>query len=483
MKKKFVQTVFLSMAAVSMLTIAALAAPPVGVPSAEIGYTRQNSGYAGVGGQLMRLGIYYGSNGKSSVDLTTVVGDGFLLGYYDVNHNFMVQSSTTSLNLTVQVDPVSSNTITVYDRSTGMALYTYSGDGEGLAVEPYSLSGQQTIVKCGYPYYGAFRFDRKTAGSGQMTIVNPVRLDDYIKGVVPYEMSASWPIEALKAQAVCARSYALSHINSSHQRNYNFDLCDTTDCQVYQGVYKSGTSDKVNRAVEETSGVTLTYNGKYCDAVYSSSNGGASESAANVWGSEIPYLVGKEDPYEAYLADSIPNYEWSFQFTGAELQTRLISKGYTKCGVITQVQTTTSNTGNVIALTFTDEYGKSYSVYRTECRTFLTLRSMRYSVSSDGGTSGGSLSVNEGGTLDMTGGLTVIDGNGNLSTIDGGYLITAGGVTEIGTASASGTVFTFTGTGWGHNVGMSQYGAYAMAELGYTYDQILQFYYTGAVLG
>ena len=152
MKKKFVQTVFLSMAAVSMLTIAALAAPPVGVPSAEIGYTRQNSGYAGVGGQLMRLGIYYGSNGKSSVDLTTVVGDGFLLGYYDVNHNFMVQSSTTSLNLTVQVDPVSSNTITVYDRSTGMALYTYSGDGEGLAVEPYSLSGQQTIVKCGYPY-------------------------------------------------------------------------------------------------------------------------------------------------------------------------------------------------------------------------------------------------------------------------------------------------------------------------------------------
>lgn len=73
MKKKFVQTVFLSMAAVSMLTIAALAAPPVGVPSAEIGYTRQNSGYAGVGGQLMRLGIYYGSNGKSSVDLTTVL--------------------------------------------------------------------------------------------------------------------------------------------------------------------------------------------------------------------------------------------------------------------------------------------------------------------------------------------------------------------------------------------------------------------------
>ena len=487
MKKKIIQIVSSSLVAVSLLTVAALAVSPetdrVPSNSTGLGYTAQDSDYTGVGEQLMRIGIYYGSNGKSSVDLTTVTGDGFLLGYYDSDNRFVQEAETTSPDLTVQVDSSNEDTITVSDRSTGTVLYTYTGQGEGLGVEPYSLSGEQTIVKCGYPYYGTFRFDRATASSGQMTIVNLVRLDDYIKGVVPYEMSASWPIEALKAQAVCARSYALSHINSNHQRNYNFDLCDSNDCQVYQGVYSNGTSDKINQAVEETSGVTLMYNGQYCDAVYSSSNGGASESAVNVWGSDIPYLIGKEDPYEAYLADSIPNYEWSFQFTGEELQERLIDEGYTRCGVITQVQTTTSDTGNVIVLTFTDEYGKSYSIYRTQCRTFLSLRSMRYSVSSDGGTSDGTLTVNDGGTLDVTGGLTVIDGNGDLTTIENGYLINAGGVTEIGTAAASGTVFTFSGTGWGHNVGMSQYGAYAMAELGYTYDQILEFYYTGATLG
>lgn len=490
MKKKFVQIVLAAATAAALsaaMVLTAVAAPNFDVPSTGTvpgpGYTSQSGEYSGVGNQLMRIGIYYGSNGKSSVELTTVTGDGFLLGYYDSQNVFVQQASTTSLNLTVRVDPSSNDAIAVYD-GVGTLLYTYyTGQGEGLGIEPFSLSGAKTIVKCGYPYYGSFRFDRTTANSGQMTIVNLVRLDDYIKGVVPYEMSASWPIEALKAQAVCARSYALSHINANHQRNYNFDLCDTTDCQVYQGVYSSGTSAKVNQAVEQTSGVTLMYNGDYCDAVYSSSNGGASESAVNVWGSDIPYLIGKEDPYEAYLSDTIPNYEWSFQFTGEELQERLIAEGYTKCGVITQVQATTSNTGNVIVLTFTDEYGKSYSVYRTACRTFLSLRSMRYTVSSDGRTSDGTLTVNDGGTLDMTDGLTVIDGSGNLTTIENGYLITAGGVTEIGSASAGGTVFTFSGTGWGHNVGMSQYGAYAMAELGYTYAQILEFYYTGATLG
>ena len=500
MRRKFLQITAAAVAAAAALTVSTLAAmppdffPPETSPSetlppeteqplpGPVGYTGTEGAYSGVGNQLMRIGIYYGSNGKSSVDVTTVTGDGFLLGYYESGSQFVQETSTTSLNLSVEVDPMGDGLV-VYDRSSGEVVYAYYGQGEGLGIEPYSLSGEQTVVKCGYPYYGSFRFDRATASAGEMTIVNLVRLDDYIKGVVPYEMSASWPLEALKVQAVCARSYALSHINSSHQRNYNFDLCDTTDCQAYHGVYSGSSADKVVASVEETSGLTLMYNGEYCDAVYSSSNGGASESAVNVWGSDVPYLIGKEDPYEAYLADSIPNYAWSFTFSGEELQQELVDAGYTKCGEIVQVQTTASDTGNVIALTFTDEYGKSYSVYRTQCRTFLSLRSLRYSVSSDGGATDGSLTVNDGETLDPAAGLTVIDGSGAVTTIDGGYVITAGGVEEIGSAAASGTTFTFSGTGWGHNVGMSQYGAYAMAELGYTFQQILEFYYTGATIG
>ena len=370
MKKRSIQIVCSAAVAAALLTVASLAAqppgyyPPVDVPTSQpgagLGYTSQPSSYTGVGSQLMRIGIYYGSNGKSSVDLTTVTGDGFLIGYYDNNDVFVQMSSTSSRDLSVQADPLS-DAINVYDRSSGALLYAYlPGQGDdGLGIEPFSLTGAQTVVKCGYPYYGSFRFDRATANAGQMTIVNMVRLDDYIKGVVPYEMTASWPLEALKAQAVCARSYALSHTSSSHQRSYNFDLCDTNDCQVYRGVYSGSSADKVVASVEQTSGVTMMYQGEYCDAVYYSSNGGASESAKNVWGGDVPYLIGKVDPYEAYVADSISNYAWTFQFTGEELQQELIDAGYTGCGRIVQVQTGLSDTGNVITLTFTDEYGKS----------------------------------------------------------------------------------------------------------------------------
>lgn len=483
MRKKFVQIVSLALSVVLVLTVMSSAAwvDPTGQASV-------------VGSRMMRLGIYYGSNGKTSVELKTLTGDGFQFGYYDESNNFIYQSETSSLNLTVQVDPASSFGVAVFDTATGQQLLQYDdgGMGTGLGILPISYTGAKTVVKCGYPYYGGFRFERIAGSSDVMTIVNMVSLDDYVKGVVPYEMSASWPIEALKAQAVCARTYALTRINSSHQRSYHFDLCDTTCCQAYKGVYSGSSAAQVEQAVTETSGVTVMYNGEYCETVYSSSNGGASESNVNVNGRDYPYLTGKEDPYEALIADSIPNYYWSVTFTGAELQAKLVAKGYNGCGLVTGVQTTLSPTGNVIALTFLDEYGKSYTVYRNNCRTFLSLRSMRYTVSSDG-TSGvtesGSLNVNGDTELDPSAGFSVIDGTGAITDMTGGYVITANGVEELGhasgggTSSATGTVFVFNGSGWGHNVGMSQYGAKAMAQSGYDYRQILEFYYTGVTIG
>ena len=123
MKKKIIQIVSSSLVAVSLLTVAALAVSPetdrVPSNSTGLGYTAQDSDYTGVGEQLMRIGIYYGSNGKSSVDLTTVTGDGFLLGYYDSDNRFVQEAETTSPDLTVQVDSSNEDTITVSDRSTG----------------------------------------------------------------------------------------------------------------------------------------------------------------------------------------------------------------------------------------------------------------------------------------------------------------------------------------------------------------------------
>ena len=85
----------------------------------------------------------------------------------------------------------------------------------------------------GYRYYGGFRYER--IGGGDLTVVNILDLETYIKGVVPYEMSSSWPLEALKVQAVCARSYAYINIHSGKHTSYHFDVCNTTDCQAYYG--------------------------------------------------------------------------------------------------------------------------------------------------------------------------------------------------------------------------------------------------------
>lgn len=456
------------------------------------------------GNPVLRLGIYYGSAGKQAVDLQLTTGTGFRFGYYsdDACEVFVPLASAECTRITVTA--LSGSGIVVSNTSTGDVLYQHDeSSGVLLAIEPYSTAGEKTVTKCGYPYYGAFRFERFSSYDDRLTIVNIVCMDDYLKGVVPYEASASWPIEALKAQAVCARSYALTHINSSHRKNYHFDLCDTDCCQVYKGVYSGSNASKTEAAVDATSGITIQYNGEYCDAVYSSSNGGGSEDAANVWGKEVAYLKGKTDPYEATIADTIPNYSWSVNYTGAELQAKLIASGYVSCGVIQKVKTTLSDTGNVIALTFIDQNGKSWTIYNTsgsggsKCRTLLSLRSLHYTVSSEDGQSAsasgtGELLVNGNDELDMSSGIAVISGSGTVSSITGGYVITADGVTEIGaagsggdgqTVGASGSVFTFTGTGWGHNVGMSQYGACAMAQLGYTYQQILEFYYTGVTVG
>ncbi len=500
MRKKFVQIASLCLAA-ALLCVASHAAS--GEDPATAGELSK---------KVMRVGIYYGDAGKSSINLTLTTGDGFRFGTCTdegVFEPFSDVAPAALTTVTVSADSGSSFGIVVTAPATGEVLCSYNdgGLGTGLAIQPYSDSGEKTVTKCGYPYYGAFRFERFRSNNDLMTVVNIVGLDDYVEGVVPYEVSASWPLEALKAQAVCARTYALSHISASHQSGYHFDLCDSTHCQVYKGVYSGEQASRVQESVESTSGVTVRYDGAYCETLYSSCNGGASESSVNVFGSACPYLIGKTDPYEAEIADIIPEYRWTRTFTGAQLQAKLQAAGYTGCGTVTAVRTKLSDTGNVIALTFSDENGKSYTIYRDECRTFLSLRSIHYAVSGNTGTtaipgtgssdSGGGLTDTDGAELDLSQGVTVIDGSGNLSVITEGSVITADGVTDIaevgtessdaasggGEAYATGSAFTFTGAGWGHNVGMSQYGAYAMAELGYTYTDILTFYYTGVTVG
>jgi stage II sporulation protein D len=109
-------------------------------------------------------------------------------------------------------------------------------------------------------------------------VVNFINIEDYVKGVLPYEMNPEWPKEALKAQAVAARTYTAAHLDDKH-KSQGFDLCCEPDCQTYRGT--NGASALSDSAVDETAGIYMTYDGAYADAYYHSSDGGATENSEN----------------------------------------------------------------------------------------------------------------------------------------------------------------------------------------------------------
>ncbi len=120
----------------------------------------------------------------------------------------------------------------------------------------------------------------------KLTVINEVDLEDYIKGVVPSEMPSSWELEALKAQAIAARSYALANLGK--RASLGYDLKDTPEDQAYGGA--SAETSKTNKAVDETSGLVLTYNYKVVSAFYSASAGGQTVTAKEAWGNDVPYV-------------------------------------------------------------------------------------------------------------------------------------------------------------------------------------------------
>ena len=397
------------------------------------------------------------------------------------------QAAQTSLGLgDAEVVGTSSAGVSVVKTGASQILFQFDSASKCLGIKPGLDDSVKTeTIFRGCTYYGGFQYQRVSGGN--LTVSNVIGLEDYVQGVIVREMSSSWPLEALKAQAVSARTYAYRNYTASKHKSQGFDICNSTCCQVYYGMDEVTANS--SKAVEETYGEYAWYNGSLIDAVYSSHDGGATESAVNVWGSNVAYLIGKYDPYEASVASKVPNYNWTVTYTAQELTDLLNSKGYTNSGIVDFKVTKTSPTGNAIEITFTDSSGKSWSKIRDDCRTFLGLRSIHYTVSSSAGSSssggGGSYTVNGNGTLGSLDEAYAIDGNGSTSKLGSDvYIIDGSGqVTQAAPSGGSGgdssTVFTITGSGWGHNVGMSQWGAYAMAQQGYTYQDILTFYYTG----
>ena len=417
---------------------------------------------------------------------------------------------------------------TVRDTQSGEILFEFDMGGTRLAISPvYDLSGgnegAQTWFK-GRKYYGMFEYGRDDNG---IAVTNVVHMEDYIRGVIPYEMSPSWPLEALKAQAICARTYAYANLGK-HAAD-GFDICNSTHCQVYYGT--SNADEHTDQAVSETRGMYITYGGELIHAYYYSSNGGASEDSENVWTEELPYLRAVRDDFERQT--NVSHTNWTYELTLDDITAILRERGNEFTGSIVHAYATYTEAGNIKSLTFIDAAGKEIVYTGERCRSLFNVSGYNIHVysqrfifedkyamriesndeitnvgagtsSAPSGGASGSIDIAHAGVITDSGtisGMTkygvsapVLSASGTneaevVSIISGssGFSVSSGGSTASGTVSASSLpvpascsgTFVIKGNGNGHNVGLSQYGAKAMAELGYTYEQILNYYYTG----
>ena len=422
-----------------------------------------------------------------------------------------------------QVVGTSSSGMNVVATGTSRILFQYDDStNPALGIQPdVTGAGETRTWFAGYKYRGGFQYLRRNGGN--LTVVNMVELEDYVNGVICYEMGREWPLEALKAQALCARTYVLKNLGKHNSDG--FDICPTAYCQVYHGMGSKkanyGPSDTSVQAVRETAGQVITYNGKLAETFYSSSFGGASEDAKNVWGTdtagEYPYLRGVVDPYEQTVDSLNPSSPWTVSYTADELTKKLQGQGLGTGSSVASLELTYSPTGNVILAVVHWANGQSNTLTPSNIRSRFGVSSIRFTVNGQSpgsgpaapaAPSGGGVTVN--GEPDETGleGMYTISDSGTVSAVEGDapYVITGDGTisqletsggsggnagssggsalpTGQGTVLVSGGSYIFQGGGLGHQVGLSQFGANAMARQGFSGSEIVTFYLPGVQIG
>ncbi len=323
----------------------------------------------------------------------------------------------------------------------------------------------------------------------KLTLINVLPFEEYLYAVVPAEMPASWSIEALKAQAVAARTYAKTQMTKHNASGYN--VCDVEHCQMYLGVNNENQNSTL--AVQQTAGLEAYYNGALIDAVFSSSSGGATANSEDVWVNSLPYLREKPDPYDT------EGLVWSRNVSTEDLSNMLANEGQNIGTPIALTIDEKSPNGRVNKLTIVGTTG-SYSLTKENIRYFFnynglpSLPSRLFTITSDNSNDNTNLDNTE-HDIYVTNGkdTSVIDLNSaTLLTADDKTSVTSDDIyvmgkdstnsyngNSTGGQSIAGSDFTISGKGYGHGVGMSQYGAKGMAEKGYKFDEILKFYYNG----
>lgn len=274
---------------------------------------------------------------------------------------------------------------------------------------------------------------RLIAERGTWDVVNVIDLEQYVAGVIGWEMIASWPVEALKAQAVASRTYALFEMEKARANGKNWDLDDTTQYQVYGGV---GPADKqhhwretasVLKARELTTGQVLTYKGKGFKAFFHSTSGGHTVSPMAGLGLDevIEPLRGVEI---GGFGKESPKHSWEIKHSHSEVKARLIEKGISPSDIIRIEAAEAAPSGHAVTLKLFNRTGRYNTISAIRVRQALGLFSTRFE------------------------------------------------------AEKSGDEWIFRGSGYGHGCGMCQWSARGMAASGWQSERILHAMYPGSEL-
>ena len=333
----------------------------------------------------------------------------------------------------------------------------------------------------GNSYRGRLEVERY--GNSGVTAVNVLPLEQYLYGVVPSEVPYTWPTEALKAQAVCARGYALltAGPGSSGQLSKGYRMGNTTLHQAYKGygVEQPATT----QAVDATRGKMVCYENQVVKTYYFSTSGGSTEAVEDVWNSNIPYLRGVSDIFENNPAKK----PWIVTMTKQQILSRIGSKGK-GIGTITAVTPEIrTESGRIYALKIEGTAG-SVTLEKDQIRSALGLYSTKFKVISYGETPDRVIMQGADGKKEQRiSDSYVLSGSGEKKRLDTSmeqYMVLSDD-NRTGFAlegSSSPDSYVFAGTGYGHGVGLSQSGARGMAEAGYTYKEILEHYFTGTTV-
>lgn len=294
--------------------------------------------------------------------------------------------------------------------------------------------------ECGNPvYFGTLEVKETEQG---YLLINEVSMEEYVKGVVPGEMPASYEEEALKVQAICARTYAYRQIQENRLAEYGADVDDSVSFQVYNN-YKR--TEKTDQAVEDTTGMIMTYNNEPIEAYFFSTSSGAT-STDEVWCEETaPCLKSIVTDFDA----NMPWYRWSVTFPAERIQYSLIDHGY-NIGNLQNINILRKSQGG--AVTLCEFVGSDNTVQIENEYIIRTILSPK--------------------------GLDIIRQDNSIVT-DFQMLPSAYFSVEKVQENDMVTGFLFQGGGYGHGVGLSQNGANEMAKRGYSCFDILNYYYDG----